>query len=81
MNHDQVLFGFSHVFEFVFIDQISFVFPYKVFNLLLIKFRLCSSLDPFFHSDSIIDRNQCKGNECISTLYSKKEENRIDSTQ
>jgi hypothetical protein len=68
IDHDQVLFGLSYVFGLVFIDQISFFFPYKVFNLLLIKFHLCSSLDPFFHSDSIIDRNQCKGNECIFTL-------------
>ena len=32
------------------------------------KSNLYSSLDPFFHFDSIIDRNQCKGNECIFIL-------------
>lgn len=37
--------------------------------LLLIKYSLCSSLDPLFHSDSIIyDQDRCRGNECISIL-------------
>jgi hypothetical protein len=39
--------------------------------LLLIEYSLRSSLDPFFHSDSMIERNRCKGNECISILLSK----------
>ena len=41
--------------------------------LLLIESSLCSSLDPLFHSDSIIyhKSSQCKRNECISILLSK----------
>lgn len=67
-DHDQVLFGLSYVFLFVFTSTTSRFFYIQSIYLLLIKYSLCSSLDPLFHSDSIIDRDRCKGNECISIL-------------
>jgi hypothetical protein len=54
------------------------IFYIRRIYLLLIESSLCSSLDPLFHSDSIIHHklSQRKINECISILLSE-----IDKTE
>jgi len=60
-------FSSQYYLEFSYIQRIY---------LLLRKSSLCSSLDPGFHSDSILDQDRCKGNECIYILLSINKWNR-----
>ena len=44
---------------------------------LLIKFSLCFSLDPSFHSNNMMYLDGCKGNGCISIIIKYNRENII----
>lgn len=48
------------------------IFYIQRIYLLLIESSLCSSLDPLFHSDSIIKSGRCRRNECIFILLRNK---------